>query len=199
MRGSCSKTYKRPMRAGIFSSIFAGIFALLAMALNGPAAAQPYGGGPAYRYERGVQPLDRLLPGIRREHPGDFYDAEGPTYGPTGDPHYHLKWMTPDGRVIWFDADARNGRVLRSSPGRDSFDNHRFEGPPPGYTRRFGPDRYPPDAGRLYDRGPGDRGPDGGGYGRPRNFGPGPGYDRPFRDFGGDRGDRGGRGGRWRH
>jgi hypothetical protein len=48
-----------------------------------------------------IQPLDRLLPGIRRQHPGDFYDAEGPTYGPSGDPHYHLKWMTPDGRVIW--------------------------------------------------------------------------------------------------
>ncbi len=94
-----------------------------------------------------------------------------------------MKWMTPDGRVIWFDADARNGRVLRSSPGRDSFDNHRFEGPPPGYAGR-----YPPYAGRPYDRG----------YGGPRNFGPGPGYARPYRDFGG-RGDGGGRGGRWRH
>jgi hypothetical protein len=179
------------MRAGIFSSFFAGIFALLTMALNGPAAAQSY--DPAYRYERGVQPLDRLLPGIRREHPGDFYDAEGPTYGPTGDPHYHLKWMTPDGRVIWFDADARNGRVLRTSPGRDGFDNHRFEGPPPpGYGRPYA-DRYPPgDPYRGIDRG----------YARPRNFGPGPGYARPFRDFGGrggGRGDGGGRGGRWRH
>jgi hypothetical protein len=149
------------MRARIFLSVFVGMFALLAMALNGPAAAQPYGPGPAYPYTRGIQPLDRLLPGIRREHPGEFYDAEGPTYGPSGDPHYHLKWMTPDGRVIWFDADARNGRVLRSSPGRDSFDNHRFEGPPQGPPR-------------------------------------GPGYARPFRDFGG-RGDGGGRGGRWRH
>jgi hypothetical protein len=168
------------MRARILLSFFAGIFALLTMALNGPATAQPYGPGPAYPYARGIQPLDRLLPGIRREHPGDFYDAEGPTFGPAGDPHYHLKWMTPDGRVIWFDADARNGRVLRSSPGRDSFDNHRFEGPP-GYG-----DRYPPYA--PYERG----------YGR--NFGPGPGYGRPFRDLGGRGGDRGdGRGGRWRH
>ncbi|MFO1249101.1 MAG: hypothetical protein U1E93_13015 [Alphaproteobacteria bacterium] len=177
------------MHARILPSIFAGFFALLAMALNGPVAAQPY--GPAYRYERGIQPLDRLLPGIRREHPGDFYDAEGPTYGPSGDPHYHLKWMTPDGRVIWFDADARNGRVLRTSPGRDGFDNHRFEGggpPPPGYGRPYG-ERYAPYAdgpGRGFGRGF-DRG-----YARPRNFGPGPGYDRGYRDFGG----RGG--GRWR-
>jgi hypothetical protein len=173
------------MRARIFPSVFAGIFALLAMALNGLAAAQPYGPGPAYPYTRGIQPLDRLLPGIRREHPGEFYDAEGPTYGPTGDPHYHLKWMTPDGRVIWFDADARNGRVLRSSPGRDSFDNHRFEGPPQGPPRGY-VDRYPPYVGGPYGRGY-DRG-----YARPRNFGPGQGYDRPYRSYSG-------RGGRWRH
>jgi len=168
------------MRARVFPALLAGIFALLTMVLNGPVSAQPYGPGPAYPYSRGIQPLDRLLPGIRREHP-----AEGPTYGPSGDPHYHLKWMTPDGRVIWFDADARNGRVLRSSPGRDSFDNHRFEGPPRGYA-----DRYPPNVGGPYDRGYDS------GYGRPRNFGPGlgngPGYARPYRDYGG-------RGGRWRH
>src|SRR5476649_533290 len=169
MRGSCAKTYKKLMRASILSSIFLGFFALLTAAV--PVAAQPYGPTPdRYGPRDGVQPLDRLLPGIRRDHPGDFYDAEGPTYGPSGDPHYHLKWVTPDGRVIWYDADARNGRVLRSSPGRDSFDNHRFEGPP-GYG-----DRFPPYA--PYERG----------YGRKRNFGPGPGYGRPFHDFGG-RGD----------
>jgi len=184
------------MRARIFPRIFAEIFALLAMALNGPAAAQPY--GPAYGYSRGIQPLDRLLPGIRRDHPGDFYDAEGPTYGRTGDPHYHLKWMTPDGRVIWFDADARNGRVLRTSPGRDGFDNHRVEGAvPPGYGRPY-EDRYSPYPNGY--RGTDDyRGPDRDrGYARPRNFGPGPGYDRPYRDYGG-RGDGGARRGRWRH
>ena len=41
--------------------------------------------------------------------------------------HYHLKWMTPDGRIEWLDTDARTGRVLGASPGRDSFD-----GPGPG-------------------------------------------------------------------
>ncbi|HYS46585.1 MAG TPA: hypothetical protein VEM35_09110 [Rhizomicrobium sp.] len=173
------------MRAGIFSWIFLGFFALLTVAP--PVMAQPYGppqGRDAPR--EGVQPLDRLLPGIRRQHPGDFYDAEGPTYGPSGDPHYHLKWMTPDGRVIWFDTDARNGRVLRSSPGRDSFDNHRFEGQSNGGFARPFTDRYP--------------NPYGGDYGRERNFGPGPGYARPDRGWGEGRdwGNRGG-GGRWRH
>jgi hypothetical protein len=161
------------MRARILTAIFLGFFALLC---TPPAVAQPYG-PPGYR--DGVQPLDRLLPGIRRTHPGEFYDADGPTYGPQGDAHYHLKWMTPDGRVIWFDADARNGRVLRSSPGRDSFDDNRFQGPPPpGYAQPY-VGRYPPYTGGPYNRG----------YGR--GFGPGPGYGRAYRDFGG-------RGGRWR-
>ena len=182
------------MRPHGFSGIFLGLFALLTVALTSFATAQPYGPpGPG----GGVQPLDRLLPGIRRQHPGEFYDAEGPTYGPTGDAHYHLKWLTPDGRIIWFDADARNGRVLRSSPGRDSFDNHRFEGAQGGgFARPY--DRYPPYTADPYNRG---------GYGRERNFGPGPSYARPYGDWGGggdhgdrgggDRGDRGG--GRGRH
>jgi len=183
------------MRAHVFSVIFAGVL----LAAIGASQAQPY--GPPRDGRDGVQPLDRLLPGIRRNHPGDFYDAEGPTYGPSGDPHYHLKWMTPDGRVIWYDTDARSGRVLRSSPGRDSFDDHRPEyspGPTRPFMGRPGP----------YDGDPRDRG-----YGR--NFGPGrdyqgPGYVRPDRnwggrgwggDFGGGRGGRdwnggGGRGGR---
>src|SRR5580658_1875540 len=141
------------MRARIFSAILLGLSALLAAAPMGTAQAQDtpaqyapvqyYGPPPGYGGPgNGVQPLDRLLPGIRRAHPGEFYDAEGPTYGPSGDPHYHLKWMTPDGRVIWYDTDARSGRVLRSSPGRDSFDGNPFVGPP-GYGGPIGPPPAP--------------------------------------------------------
>ena len=173
------------MRARSFPAILLGLSALLATAPTGSAQAQYYGPPPAYRDPRdGVQPLDRLLPGIRRAHPGDFYDAEGPTYGPEGDPHYHLKWMTPDGRIIWYDTDARTGRVLRSSPGRDSFDPHqgpsppgrdnfdsRSGTPPPGYGRRFAPGGIAP------------------GY----SYGPRftPRYSRPYGGMSG--------GGRWRH
>ena len=181
------------MRIRILLAFLVALAGLAAPAVSGGATAQP-------RYERdspgGIQPLDRLLPGIRRQHPGNFYDAEGPTYGPTGDPHYHLKWMTPEGRVIWFDADARNGRVLRQSRGRDSFDSQ--IGPPPAYSR---PGRQP------YMADPYD-----GGYGRMQerqreryapNFVPGPRYGngeggRGWRDFGGNRGDGGGRGRGWR-
>lgn len=182
------------MRAYVFSVIWLGLCALLSSVA--PALSQPYG-PPPYRergYGDGVQPLDRLLPGIRREHPGDFYDAEGPTYGPSGDPHYHLKWMTPDGRVIWYDTDARNGRVLRSSPGRDSFDSDHAGGPPPGYGRPFGGPGY------------GGRGGYGGepySYGGSRyapRYAPGP----PSGGWhggggGGWRGNGGGGGGRGRH
>ncbi len=166
------------MRARIFSAFFLSLLALAVVGFSAPAPAQPYG-PPRDAQGGGVQPLDRLLPGIRRAHPGDFYDAEGPTWGPSGDPHYHLKWMTPDGRVVWFDADARNGRVLRSSPGRDSFDGR--GPPPPGYARPYGPGGYGPTyPTRRY--GPG-------------GFEGGRGYARPWGGgYGGRGGWRGGRG-----
>ena len=120
------------------------ILAVLGALASGPAIAQP-GRLP------GVLPLDRILPGIRRTYPGEFYDADGPTPGPDGGEHYHLKWMTPDGRIEWLDADARTGRVLGASPGRDMFDGPgpgpyfapapSYPIPPPGYVGPFGPGR----------------------------------------------------------
>jgi hypothetical protein len=150
------------------------VFSVLLIA---PAAAQP------------VQPLDRLLPEIRRTHPGRFYDADGPHPG-VGGPHYHLKWMTPDGRIIWYDTDARTGRVLGSSPGRDNFDPREhfggYGGPPAeGPRGRF---REEPGAGEY-----------GGGYGAwsgGRGYGARGGYGG--RGFGGGR-SRGGGGGRRGH
>lgn len=142
------------MRPGFFL-----VFAAL-LAATAPAIAQP-------REPDGVQPLDRLLPEIRRTHPGEFYDADGPTPGPGGSQHYHLKWMTPDGRVVWYDTDARTGRVLRTAPGRDNFDPggrqfygpRAYGGPGDGY-RRGGPREYPQgyESRRGYDRSFGERG-----------------------------------------
>lgn len=59
-----------------------------------------------------VLPLDRVLPQIRSRRPGRFYDAEGPFPDGNGGYHYRIKWLTPSGRVVWFDADARSGRIL---------------------------------------------------------------------------------------
>jgi hypothetical protein len=180
-----------------------------------PAAAQPF------RARQGVQSgevrsLNEILNGIRRERPGNLADVQGPNIGPAGDPRYRLKWLTPDGRVLWLDTDARTGRVLgvegddrgpsAASRGgfiqrRGNFQNGPPVAPPPGYDR--GPPVAPPPG---YDRGPPpgyDRGPPPGydrgpppGYNRgaPPAYdrGPPPGYDRggpPTR--GPDRGARG--------
>src|SRR6185312_10470810 len=117
------------MRALVFPALLLLLAPFLA---PGTAAAQP----------EGAQPLDRLLPQIRRDHPGQFLDAEGANTG--GNPHYHLKWLTPDGRVMWLDTDARTGRVVNQAPGRDRFDAPRDRGGDDGGP----PDRR--DEGRSY-------------------------------------------------
>jgi hypothetical protein len=88
-----------------------GLLLVSAAAVLEPATAQPN------RAREGVQSgevrsLDEILNGIRRERPGSLADVEGPSIGPYGEPHYRLKWLTPDGRVLWLDTDARTGRVL---------------------------------------------------------------------------------------
>lgn len=90
-------------------------------------------------------PLDRILPHIRSAHPGSFSDVDGPFADPAGRLHYRIKWLTPDGRVIWLDADARTGRVLGVNHGWGGFGPYPreflprppgiLEGPPPRYFR----------------------------------------------------------------
>src|SRR5215510_6584783 len=88
-----------------------GLLLLGAAVVSESASAQPS------RAREGVQSgevrsLDQILNGIRRERPGSLADVQGPNPGPSGEPHYRLKWVTPDGRVQWLDTDARTGRVL---------------------------------------------------------------------------------------
>ncbi|HTT84662.1 MAG TPA: hypothetical protein VMF67_14380 [Rhizomicrobium sp.] len=106
-----------------------------------PAQMPPAAAGPRHPapYGYSVQPLDRILPAIRSGRPGRFFDAEGPFPDPAGGWHYRIKWLTPEGRVLWLDADARTGRVL---------------GPYRGYAHMV----YPP-AGLHYYPFPGPRGP----------------------------------------
>ena len=120
------------------------VFLLLsAAAVSEPATAQPN------RARQGVQSgevrsLDEILNGIRRERPGSLADVEGPNFGPSGEPHYRLKWLTPDGRVLWLDTDARTGRVL-GVQGDD-------RGPGPGAAP---PRQQDPARGAGSTRGPG--------------------------------------------
>jgi len=105
------------------SRIIPGLFLMLALAL------------PAFAAGPGGSSLDRILPQIRRATPGTLYDAQGPFPGPDGQARYRLKWMTPDGRIIWFDADARTGRILGMAGGdvgrpRGRNNNDDDDGPP---------------------------------------------------------------------
>src|ERR1700684_1716731 len=89
--------------------LFIGAVAALLL-VAAPAAAQgrfvhPYGAGAPV-------PLDRILPHIRSTHPGSFSDIDGPFVDGAGRLHYRIKWLTPEGQVVWLDADARTGRIL---------------------------------------------------------------------------------------
>ena len=139
-------------------------------------AQEPY---PRGDYGSQVQPLDRILPNVRNGRPGRFYDAEGPFPDATGGYHYRIKWLTPEGRVIWLDADARSGRVLGVARG-----DWREQGPP-AFGNPEGPrDRFGAPPGENYGAPPPP--PPRGVYGAP----PPPGPDRAFGrgPFGGPRG-----------
>ena len=101
---------------------FAPLFAFLllgAATVPGPASAQPF--GPRQGVQSGqVRSLGEILDNVRRQRPGNLADVQGPNIGPSGEPHYRLKWVSPNGRVEWLDTDARTGRVLG------------VEGPDPG-------------------------------------------------------------------
>jgi hypothetical protein len=148
------------MRARVVSCLF------LLIALASPAFA-------ADRQSEGRPSFDRILPEIRRHTPGTFYDAEGPFIGQDGQARYRIKWMTPEGRIVWFDADARTGRVLGAVPyPRSRYDDDRYGGDRSQFDRydgdrygngRYGNDRDDRNSGRFrnwpgYDRGQGDRG-----------------------------------------
>ena len=125
------------MRARIISCLF------LLVALASPAFA-------ADRQAERRPSFDRILPEIRRHTPGTFYDAEGPFVGQDGQARYRIKWMTPQGRIIWYEVDAHNGRILGMvtgtlpAPRRD----RGSEGYLPPYSTdgdRYGRDRYDND------------------------------------------------------
>ena len=126
---------------------------LALLAAGSPALAQA---GRVAPTGYSVQRLDRILPGIRSGRPGRFYDAEGPFPDALGGWHYRIKWLTPEGRIVWLDTDARTGRVL---------------GPYRGYSGMA----MPPSGLRYYPFVPGPRGGMRGRFGgwRPGGWRPG--------------------------
>jgi hypothetical protein len=146
---------------------------LALLAFGTPATAQERHPAP---YAYNVQPLDRILPGIRSARPGRFFDAEGPFPDGVGGWHYRIKWLTPEGRVTWLDADARTGRVI----GPYSGFRPGVALPPSGLRYYGGPPAPPGVPGQFggWRRGgwrPGGWRPGGGrpGGGRPGGWGPG--------------------------
>ena len=128
-----------------------------------PSLAQGrFARGPYYG---GVRPFSEVLPQIRRAYPGRFYDAEGPYPDEMGNLHYRVKWMTPDGRIIWIDTDARTGRII--GPANN---NWRMGAPPPPPPIGYGP----PNGGQF-------------GYGRPPPRGFPPPYRGGWGNHGGNR------------
>ena len=163
-------------RRALFSLL---LFVAMACAVPSPSPAQePY---PRNDYGGQVMPLDRVLPNVRAGRPGRFYDAEGPFPDGYGGYHYRIKWLTPQGRVIWLDADARSGRVLGQARG-----DWREQGPPAAYGRGY-------MGGGQRGAAPGYMGPPQGsfrgGFGQPTGAFGRPGFGRP--------GGPGPRGGGW--
>jgi hypothetical protein len=162
------------------------LICLLMFALAFPGLAQDRRGGS----------LDRVLPHVRQSVPGTFYDAEGPFFGPDGQASYRLKWMTPDGRIIWFSVDAQNGRVLGNVPSGSSRGRPRDDG-----DRGSGWGSSPRNNWQDNGRGGwGDRDGQGGWGDRDNRDGWGTrnGGRSGWGDRGGDRGgDQGDQGGRW--
>jgi hypothetical protein len=122
------------MRTGVSLWVFALVLSALA-----PVAARAQSDDDWRSYPsagNGAEPLDRILPEIRRNHPGRFYDAEGPFVGGDGQMHYRVKWMTPEGRIVWLDTDARTGRVLGTGGGRHDYSYDSPYGRDQGYDDR---------------------------------------------------------------
>jgi len=105
------------------------------------AMAQPFMNERGNRDE--MQSLDSILGNIRRQHPGQLSDVEGPRNG-----RYIIKWLTPDGRVLWLETDARTGQVMGVRGGGDNFERQSYE-PAPTF--------FPRNEDRYRDRPPGDR------------------------------------------
>ena len=75
------------------------------------ASAQPF---PRAGAGQEMQSLNTILANIRRQFPGQLSDVQGPVNG-----RYLIKWLTPEGQILFIDTDARTGQVLGVRGGAD--------------------------------------------------------------------------------
>ena len=90
----------------MFARVFLVVVSML-FTFGAPALAQ--------RAREG-ETLDGMLPRIRAEYPGQLSNASL-WIDPNGHRHYRIKWVTPEGRILYFDFDASSGNY--SEAGRD--------------------------------------------------------------------------------
>ena len=62
-------------------------------------------------------PFEAILGNVARAYPGHHIGVEGP-YQQGGRWIYRIKWLTPDGRVIFVFVDAETGEILGQRGGR---------------------------------------------------------------------------------
>ncbi len=64
-----------------------------------------------------ILPLAEILATLEREYDGRLLEAE--LEEEDDRPVYELEWLTPDGRVLEFEVDARDGTLLEVEEERD--------------------------------------------------------------------------------
>lgn len=60
--------------------------------------------------EGDILPLGRILAEVRRRNPGTLLDAG--LERRRGEPIYHIRWLTDNGRRVDYEVDARSGDIL---------------------------------------------------------------------------------------
>lgn len=60
----------------------------------------------------GVVPLEDVLAGLRARYAGRHISVSGPSAGLDGRQRYNIKWLTPDGHVLFIAVDAQTGQTL---------------------------------------------------------------------------------------
>ena len=63
-----------------------------------------------------IQPLERVLAGVRSAYPGRVMDVDLRQRGDSWT--YYIKLLTPDDAMMSINVDARTGRILSVSGGR---------------------------------------------------------------------------------
>jgi hypothetical protein len=109
----------------------ASLALLVAVLVGSPADAQPPPFGRPQIGQGGGVPFAVILNNIRRQFPGQLSDVQ------ERGGRYEVKWLMPDGRVLFIIADARTGQIMGVQGGG---------GPAPrnfgGFQRQnFGPGR----------------------------------------------------------